>query len=301
MTTVVNTEQAAAWNGYEGNHWADNWTRYDAVNSGFNDALLDAAGIGARDRVLDIGCGNGQVTRLAAERAPRGEAVGVDLSAPMLARARAAAVETGVPNVTFEQGDAQAHPFPDAAFDVALSRFGIMFFADPVAAFGNIARALRPAGRLAFLCLDRMAGTDLGRVLAALTDQLPAGHPAAGAAARAAAPAAAAGSGGAGRDAPGPLSLADPARTREVLTAAGFTEIDITAVSAPQVWGRDAGDAGRFLGTWGPVRHLLSQVDAEVAERARRALTEALRAYEQPDAVRLRGTAWLVRAVRAGE
>jgi len=88
-TDVVNTHQAEAWNGYEGVHWAQHQDRYDAMNSGFNEPLLAAASIGERDHVLDIGCGNGQITRLAARRAPQGRALGVDLSAPMLERARA--------------------------------------------------------------------------------------------------------------------------------------------------------------------------------------------------------------------
>lgn len=88
-TLIVNTAQAEAWNGYEGEHWAANDDRYDIVNSGFNEPLLDAAGIGKTSRVLDVGCGNGKLTRLAASRVPHGQATGLDLSGPMLARARA--------------------------------------------------------------------------------------------------------------------------------------------------------------------------------------------------------------------
>ncbi|WP_326821167.1 class I SAM-dependent methyltransferase [Streptosporangium sp. NBC_01756] len=280
MQSVVNTHQAEAWNGYEGNHWADHQDRYDAVNSGFNDHLIGAAAIGERDRVLDIGCGNGQVTRLAARRARLGHTTGIDLAAPMLRRAEASAAGEGIANVAFERGDAQIHPFPDGGFDVALSRFGIMFFADPVAAFANIGRALRPGGRLAFLSLRDMGDNDLGPVLTAMARHLPA-RPAS-----------------TGPGAAGPESLADPARIREVLTGAGFEKVTSTAVDAPQVWGRDAEDAGDFLGAWGPLRFMLDQVDEAAAARARAALTAALRPYEEPDAVRLRGAAWLVTATR---
>ncbi|MDP9861590.1 MULTISPECIES: class I SAM-dependent methyltransferase [Streptosporangium] len=280
MSSIVNTHQADAWNGYEGNHWADHQDRYDAVNSGFNEPLLAAAAIGERDRVLDVGCGNGQLTRLAARRARHGHAAGVDLSAPMLQRARATAADEGVANVTFEQGDAQIHPFPDAGFDVAVSRFGIMFFADPVAAFANIGRALRPGGRLAFLALREMSRNDLGAVFAAMAEHLPPGP------------------GPTGPERSGPESLADPDRVREVLTGAGFEGVTSVPVEAPQVWGRDAEDAGRFLGAWGPVRFLLGQADQAAAARARAALTAALRRHEEPDAVRLRGAAWLVTATR---
>ena len=88
-TLVANTAQAEAWNGYEGEHWAANDDRYDTINSGFNEPLLDAAGVGETSRVLDVGCGNGKLTRLAARRARHGHATGLDLSGPMLARARA--------------------------------------------------------------------------------------------------------------------------------------------------------------------------------------------------------------------
>jgi len=245
------------------------------VNSGFNDHLLATAAIGADDRVLDVGCGNGQVTRLAARRSRR--AAGLDLSAPMLARARATAAEEGVANVTFEQGDAQIHPFPAGAYDVAVSRFGIMFFADPVAAFANIGRALRPGGRVAFLSLADLASSDLGSVLAAMGGHLPP-RP--------------------GAPEPGPESLAHPERVRQVLTEAGFTDVTPAPVEATQVWGRDAADAVEFLGGWGPVRFVLDQVDAALAARARAALTAALRPFERDGAVRLRGTALLTTATR---
>jgi SAM-dependent methyltransferase len=280
MSSIVNTEQAEAWNGYEGNHWADHQGRYDAVNSGFNDHLLAAAAIGDRDHVLDVGCGNGQVTRLAARRARLGHATGIDLSEPMLARARATATGEGVANVTFTRGDAQVHPFAAASFDVAVSRFGIMFFADPVAAFANIGRALRPGGRLALLSLRGMDDNEVGTVFGAMAEHLPP-NPAP-----------------ADPGAPGPESLADPDRIREVLTGAGFEQVTSTPVDAPQVWGRDAEDASRFLGAWGPVRFVLDQVDEATAARARDALTAALRPYEEPDAVRLRGAAWLITATR---
>lgn len=277
--TVVNEHQSEAWNGYEGRHWAGHQARYDAVNSGFNEALLAAVGSG--DRVLDVGCGTGQLTRLAARRSGGGNALGIDLSAPMLDRARASAAEEGVANVEFVRGDAQVHPFPAGVIDVALSRFGVMFFADPVAAFGNIGRALRPGGRLAFVCMDDVRRADLGRVLAALAAHLPP-------------------SGSDGTGTAEPLSLADPTVVRRVLTAAGFVGVDCAPVEADGLWGRDAGDAGAFLAAWGPIRHQLDRVDAATADRAQAALVEALRPYQRAGAVRLRGTAWLVTARRPG-
>ncbi|WP_141578606.1 class I SAM-dependent methyltransferase [Actinomadura sp. WMMA1423] len=273
MTEIVNTHQAEAWNGYEGEHWAEHHDRYDALNGGFNRALLEAAAIGPRDRVLDIGCGNGQITRLAAERATLGTATGVDLSGPMLARARSLAERQGVGNVAFEQGDAQVYPFPTAGFDVAVSRFGIMFFTDPVTAFGNVRRALREGGRLAFLCMTPMAESEMGAVMAALP---PLGHAPVG------------GSHG------GPLSLSDPDRVHEVLGGAGFHGVTGRKVEAEQIWGRDAREAGEFFAGWGPIRH-----NYGTGDEVREALTEAMRPFERDGAVRLRSTAWLVTARRA--
>ncbi|MEU7766789.1 methyltransferase domain-containing protein [Nocardia sp. NPDC049190] len=273
MAEIVNTAQAEAWNGYEGAHWADHADRYDAVNGGFNEVLLAAAGIGDGDRVLDIGCGNGQLTRLAAVRAASGSATGVDLSGPMLASALASAQAEGIANVSFQQGDAQVYPFLAGEFDVAMSRFGIMFFADPVAAFRNVARALRPAGRLVFAAMTSAVGTDLGTVFGALAPYLPYAGP---------------------TDGHGPTSFSDPDHVRSVLSDAGFTDIAYTRIEADGIWGRDTADAADFIAGWGPIRHQLSQVDPAVEVDIRGALLDALRPFHSSGGVRLRGTAWLV-------
>jgi len=113
--------------------------------------LRPAWGVQPHERVLDVGCGSGQTTCEAARLARAGSAVGIDVAAPAIERARELARAQGIRNVTFERADAQVHPFPQERFDLATSRFGTMFFADPVAAFGNIGRALRPAGRLVMM------------------------------------------------------------------------------------------------------------------------------------------------------
>jgi len=282
VTSIVNTHQAEAWNGYEGQHWADNQDRWDAVNAGFTEPLFDAAAIGEHDRVLDIGCGNGQTTRLAARRASAGHAVGVDLSAPMLTRARATAVREGITNVAFEQGDAQVHPFPDRGFDVAVSRFGVMFFADPVAAFTNIGHALRPGGRLAFLCMRDLGRNEWVHIFAAMRTHLP----------RLFEPPAT-------PDGPGMFSLADPTRIDHVLTHAGFTEITATPVEAAMRFGQNVEDATELLFTSGPVHFTLTDVDPATANRARDAIKAALQPHADTDGVHLRGLAWVVTATRA--
>ncbi len=280
-TLIVNTAQAAAWNGYEGEHWAANDDRYDTVNSGFNEPLLDAAEIGETSRLLDVGCGNGQLTRLAARRARHGRVTGLDLSAPMLARARVRAAEEKVGNVTFERGDAQVYPLPPGGFDVAVSRFGVMFFADPVAAFANIGRGLRSGGRLAFVCLPDMSGTDLGPVFGAVAGHLPPPPPPA-------------------TGTTSPESLADPERAREVLTGAGFTDVSWTLVETAQVWGRNVVDAAEFIWGWGPVQFRVRHAGPGEIARARAALEDARAPFATPGGVVLRGAAWLVTAHRPG-
>ncbi|MBC6450681.1 class I SAM-dependent methyltransferase [Actinokineospora xionganensis] len=270
---TINTGQAEAWNGYEGKHWADHHDRYNAINFEFNPTLLDL--VRPDDRVLDIGCGAGQLTRLAAGRATG--AMGLDLSEPMLARARQVAAEEGIDNVTFVQGDAQVFAFT-REFDVAVSRFGIMFFADPVAAFANLGNALRPGGRLAMLSMRSMAEHDLAEVIGA-AEQLPWMN--------------------AEADDAGPLSMSDPGVVRGILEQAGYTDITTDPVDADQVWGRDAADAGAFLADWGPVRFTLANAGPEVADLVRTEFTESMRRFETPDGVRLRGAAWRIQAVRA--
>ncbi|WIY01457.1 class I SAM-dependent methyltransferase [Amycolatopsis mongoliensis] len=277
MRTIANTRQAEAWNGWEGAHWARNRARYNATVGAFNDGLFRAAAIAPDDRVLDVGCGTGHVTLLAARRAGRGTVVGVDLSAPMLERARADAAAQGLANVRFEQGDAQVHSFPDAGFDVAISQGGVMFFEDEVAAFANIRRGLRPGGRLVFM--GPQAGgpeSDYARATSALKPLLRAPSPA---------------SRGMG-------SLTDPARIREVLDAAGFTGAAVEPVTALMDYGRDAADAAEFILGQGPVRSNLAGLDPSVVEPARARLREGLEAYETPEGVRIPGAVWLVSAAR---
>ncbi|MEV4253938.1 class I SAM-dependent methyltransferase [Spirillospora sp. NPDC049652] len=271
---IVNTAQAEAWNGGEGAHWAANHDRYDRLNGALNEYLLEH--VRADDDVLDIGCGNGQLTRLAAGRAA--SALGVDLSAPMLARARERAEAEGVANVRFEQGDAQVFPFEPASADIAVSRFGVMFFADPVAAFANIGGALRPGGRLAFACMTSLAGTDMGALLAATMGALGTGQPPTG------------------RDGTGPTSFADPEHTEGVLAKAGYTGIGIRRVEGPQYWGRDAADAAGFFCGWGPIVHAFKQAGPEAVAAAKDAVRREMSRFEGPEGVRTRGTAWLVTA-----
>ncbi|MBT2482427.1 class I SAM-dependent methyltransferase [Streptomyces sp. ISL-94] len=279
MDQPANNAQAQAWNGYEGAQWARSQERWDAVNDGFNQPLLDAADPRGPDLVLDIGCGAGRTTRLAALRADRGQAVGVDLSGPLLERARLSAERERVRNASFVHADAQVHPFEPGSFDAVISRYGMTFFADPVAAFANIGGALRPGGRLAFICAADAEANEWLKAMASLDGILPLG-----------------GFGEPG--APGMFSLTDPDRTLALLAAAGFEDARAQRVEAAGNWGLDAEDAAAFLLDSGPGRHLLSQVGPDAQEEARRTLTGALRPYESGGAVWLRSSSWLVTAAR---
>ncbi|MFE9773781.1 class I SAM-dependent methyltransferase [Streptomyces sp. NPDC005931] len=275
----VNIQQAAAWNGDEGRHWAEHQDRYDAINDGVNAPLLDAAALTPADRVLDIGCGTGRVTRLAARRAAY--ALGVDLSAPMLERARASAAAESLGNAEFLQADAQVHRFEEGGFDAAVSRFGVMFFADPVEGFRTVARALRPGGRLAFVCPQRWDRMDQSAVFAAIGTHVPL-------------PDLSRPSG------PGPLAFADPATARRVLDGAGFVDVAVQGIERTEYWGKDVDDAVGFLFGLRPLRHWLREADADDAteQRARRAAADVFRTFRHTDGIRLTGRCWLVTARR---
>jgi SAM-dependent methyltransferase len=274
--TIVNTTQARAWNGLEG--W--NWARYSASrprDADLVEALLEAAPIQPTTLALDIGCGTGALTRRVAQIAASGWAVGIDLSASMIAESRRMASAAWIANAEFVIGDAQVHAFDASSFDVAVSHFGTMFFDDPVVAFTNIAAALRPGGRLLFACPAAMEdcswyGVPLGALL---------GHP----------PTA--------TDAPSAMfSLAEPATVQRILTASGFADISLTRLDRSLWFGADVGDAAWALTGSGPVRRLL-ELDPTLTEAdARRAIGRAVAPYAGADGVRIPGSHWLVDATR---
>ncbi|MBT2448616.1 methyltransferase domain-containing protein [Streptomyces sp. ISL-43] len=272
-----NAEQARAWDGEEGAYWAEHADRFDRAVRPHSTHLLAAAGISAADQVLDIGCGAGQTTRDAARRASGGGAVGVDLSAAMLRVARRRAAAEGLHNAGFVQADAQVHPFPAAAFDVAVSRTGTMFFADPVAAFRNIAGALRPGGRLVQLVWQPATANEW---FLSFTQALAAGRPLPTPA----------------PDAPGPFALADPERVRTVLGAAGFTDIRLEPHSEAMWFGEDADDAERF--TLGLLGWMVDELDEEGRRRAVGNLRATLTDHDTDTGVLYASATWTIRATR---
>jgi SAM-dependent methyltransferase len=252
---------------------------YDAELRHYNARLRAAAGVGTADRVLDIGCGAGQTTRDAARAATSGSALGVDLSRPMVDRARRLSEEEGITNLGFEVADAQVHPFAPSDFTVGLSRFGTMFFADPVAAFTNIGRALRPGARLVQLVWqadDRQewSGAIRQALLGSDSPTPPAG------------PSHAA------------FSLADPTVAAGVLTEAGFTTVEITDVSEPVYYGPDAASARDAVVELRMTDDAIADLDATERTRALERLLVMLDAHDTGEGVWFDSRAWLVTALR---
>lgn len=272
-----NTEQAKAWDGDEGAYWAGNAERFDRAVAAHHGPFMAAAGVGLAEHVLDIGCGTGQTTRDAARAAAAGSALGLDLSARMIEYARRAADRDGLGNVRFEQADAQIHPFPAAGFDVAISRTGAMFFADPVTAFANVGRALRPGGRLVLLTWQGPQANDWIRELSgalAVGRDLPVPPP----------------------DAPGPFALSDPDRVRAVLASAGFTGVELAARSEPMWFGEQPDDAHRFV--LGLMGWMLRGLDDAGRNRAVENLRGTLTAHDTGDGVLFGSSTWTIHATR---
>jgi SAM-dependent methyltransferase len=275
---IVNVEQAEAWNGPEGEYWATHQARFDATIRPYHTDLMEAAGIAPGEKVLDIGCGNGVTSRDAARAAgPGGEVLAVDLSGPMLGRAAQQAKDDGIGNIRFEQADAQVYPFDAGAFDVAMSRFGVMFFADPVAAFANIGSALRSGGRLTMLVWGPLTDNEW---ITALREALAVGRnlpmPPPGA--------------------PGPFALADTDFTRGILTDAGFTDVDVSRSWHRFLVGSNADDAYTFLAGLNPVKVLLADLDDTQKAEALDNLRDTIADHETGDGVVFGSSAWLVTA-----
>jgi SAM-dependent methyltransferase len=273
-----NEEQLRAWDGDEGAYWAEHADHFDRSIAVYHERLLSVAAIRSADRVLDIGCGTGQTSRDAGRAAPQGSAVGVDLSSRMLECARRRTAEAGLTNVTYEQADAQVHPFPRHGYDVAISRTGAMFFGDHVAAFTNVANALTPQGRLALVVWQAPAANEWIReifsALAAGRD-LPGPQP----------------------DAPGPFSLSDPARVHDLLATAGFTDITVDGLEAPMRFGDDGDDAHRFV--LGLMGWMLDGLDDAGRARAVEDLRATMHAHDTGEGVTFGSAVWTVTAVRA--
>ncbi|WP_183924749.1 class I SAM-dependent methyltransferase [Rhizobium mongolense] len=248
---------------------------YDAELKRHNGHLRAAASVGVSDRVLDIGCGAGQSTREAARVAVQGDALGVDTSLEMLEVARRRSNEAGLQNVVFEHGDAQHHAFPAARFDLCISRFGVMFFADPVAAFANVARAMRPGARLVWMVWQSQERNEWS---GAIRRTLAPGTAVSAAAFT-------------------PFSLGDPTIATELLSTAGFVSIDFTDVREPVFYGPDVDSALDALIDLYLVKDALARTD-EAPDKALQRLRDLLEAHMTTQGVLFESRAWIITAHR---
>jgi SAM-dependent methyltransferase len=257
---------------------------YDSELRRYHQRLRTAIDVGPDDHVLDIGCGTGLTTREAAKAAVFGSAVGVDISAQMVAVARQLSQQQGLHNVRFEQGDAQVHPFLTERFSLGISRFGTMFFADPRAAFTNIARALRSGARLVQMVWQDQRHQEWATVIqkwAALIRNVLAD----------------------GRTPPAlaavdPFSLADPETAERLLTAAGFIHTQVTDVREPVYYGPDAEAACNAVLSLQSTRDMLADLDPTETEHALQRLRDILATYHTTDGIWFDSRAWIITAHR---
>jgi SAM-dependent methyltransferase len=274
---VPNAGQREQW-AREGEQWVAEAGRYDTMLQPFGEAVVAAAGLSPGERVADVGCGNGALTIEAARRVgPDGVALGIDISTPMLGLARRRATQAGAGNVEFVEADAQVHPFGGGSLDAIVSRFGVMFFDDPEAAFANLAGALRPGGRLAFACWQDLFQNEwllVPGAAAAPHVGLPDMEP----------------------GAPGPFALADADRITLLLTSARFHDVTLEPIARPMRAGSDVDDTVAFFESTDIARRLMADAPPGKITAALDAVRTALLPYASDDGVVLNGTAWLVTA-----
>ncbi|WP_437600030.1 class I SAM-dependent methyltransferase [Sorangium sp. So ce590] len=276
-----NADQIQYWNEVAGPKWVALHDVISAQIRPLGALAMDRAGLAAGERVLDVGCGIGETTlELGRRVGPGGAVVGVDVSAPMLDRARAAALSAGAANVAFEDADAQTAALP-GPFDVLYSRFGVMFFADPAAAFANLRKALRPGARLAFVCWRSLQENPwLFVPTLAVARHLPLPQP--------------------DPHAPGPFAFADAARIGAILSRAGFVRVHHEPIDRELsvAGGRSLDETVDFLLQMGPASAALRQANAapELVDRVRADLREAIAPHAGPEGVRMGGAVWVVTA-----
>jgi SAM-dependent methyltransferase len=279
LNASVNADQIAFWNGDAGMRWVEQQERLDAMMAGTTQALLDAANPHPGFNILDVGCGCGSTAIAYAEAAgASGRVLGMDVSAPMLAHARNRALAANLPQIELREGDATVAPLEKGAFDLIASRFGVMFFSDPIAAFQNLRQALKPNGRLVFVCWRDWRQNEWVRVpVSAVRPHVPPQPPV-------------------GPEDPGPFAFADQDRVRNILTMANFDDIAIRPLDLTGAFGANLEDAVAYMQSFGPTSRMLGSADATQRENAIAALRDALRPYANPGSVILGLAQWLVTA-----
>jgi SAM-dependent methyltransferase len=278
--TIPNAEQARIWNEQAGT-WLDIEEAFEefAVEPGL--AAMELLRLQAGQRVLDIGCGGGPTTLEIARRVgPGGEAVGLDISEELVRTARSRAEGAGAANARFLHADAQTHAFDTGSFDAAYSRFGVMFFDDLVGAFANVRSALRPGGTLAFVSWQSVFLNEWIIVPTLAAAQVLGSLPTPP-----------------GPDEPSPFSLSEPDRVREILTAAGFGEVETVAAAETVATGEERiGQLAHNSMRMGAVREMIAEADEETRAHVAEAIEQALRERTEDGVLRLTRAVLLVSA-----
>jgi SAM-dependent methyltransferase len=279
MSQPANAQQIEYWNGPAGERWAAAQDRIDHHLGLLTEALMAFAAPKQGERVLDIGCGGGTTALLLRERVgPDGAVTGIDISAPGLGVARARA-HAAMADVAFVEGDASAYEF-QPVFDLAFSRFGVMFFDDPGAAFANIRQALAPNGRLGFVCWRTFKENEWAFTpYNAARDLLPPQEPM-------------------DPHAPGPFAFADGERVRAILEQAGFADVVVKPHDATVNLGANVDDAVTEALTIGPLARAAAELDEAARQKIRQAISPMLARYRTPYGITPPGAVWLVSARR---
>jgi SAM-dependent methyltransferase len=275
-----NAEQAKNWNETSGPAWVRRAAEVGSQIRPFGERAMARLAPARGDRILDVGCGTGETTLELGKRVgSSGRVLGLDVSRPMLEHARATAKAAELDHVAFELADAQTAALPEGAFDKLFSRYGVMFFADPRAAFANLRRALRPGAEIAFVCWRSPAENPwLVLPLMAIAPLVTITPPP--------------------PDAPGPMAFADPAKVRGILEAAGFVQAALEPIDlTTQVAGTTAIDAAvEFLLDLGPAANALRGADPSLRAACAEAIRAAIAPFHGPEGVCMPAASWLVTA-----
>jgi SAM-dependent methyltransferase len=276
---VANQDQLALWNDASGRTWVEMQPVLDRMLEPFAAPLIEAAFPGPGGRVLDVGCGSGATTLAMAKRlGASGQCVGVDISGPLLEAAKHRAAADGIDNAAFVQADAQTHAFDPGSFDAMISRFGVMFFDAPEAAFDNIRRAMRMDAKLAFVAWRSPAEnpfmTTAKRAAEPLLTNLPKFDP----------------------NAPGQFAFADGARVRRILQAGGWSDIDVQPLDLQGTIAED--ELLPYVTRLGPVGLALREADQATRARVTEVVHAAFQPYIKNGVARFGTACWLVTATR---